>query len=178
MHRSRFRLSRPSGTGAPGGASASSGWSVGRPAVVVAGFATMVVAFQRRRPRPPQVDRSARGARASSRGRRAPALQARNHAATPAADGAHGDDSSVACASSGRPSWSPACWRCSSSRSSIRPICAGSAVRAIAGPPVAIYSVTFLMFWGAIATAGALTALLSLTAEELNLRAATRPPSR
>ncbi len=39
---------------------------------------------------------------------------------------------------------------------------------AIAWPPVAIYSVTFLMFWGAIATAGALTALLSLTAEELN----------
>jgi len=41
---------------------------------------------------------------------------------------------------------------------------------AIAWPPVAIYSVTFLMFWGAIATAGALTALLSLTAEELNAR--------
>ena len=39
---------------------------------------------------------------------------------------------------------------------------------AIAWPPVAIYSVTFLMFWGAIATAGALTALLSLTAEEIN----------
>ena len=37
-------------------------------------------------------------------------------------------------------------------------------------PPVAIYSITFLMFWGAIATAGALTALLSLTAEELNAR--------
>jgi len=41
---------------------------------------------------------------------------------------------------------------------------------AIAWPPVAIYSVTFLMFWGAIATAGALTALLALTAEELNAR--------
>ena len=41
---------------------------------------------------------------------------------------------------------------------------------AIDWPPVAIYSVTFLMFWGAIATAGALTALLSLTAEELNAR--------
>ena len=39
---------------------------------------------------------------------------------------------------------------------------------AIGWPPVAIYSVTFLMFWGAITTAGALTALLSLTAEELN----------
>ena len=35
-------------------------------------------------------------------------------------------------------------------------------------PAVAIYSVTFLMFWGAIATAGALTALLSLTADEVN----------
>ena len=31
-----------------------------------------------------------------------------------------------------------------------------------------IYSVTFLIFWGAIATAGALTALLTLTAEEIN----------
>ena len=38
----------------------------------------------------------------------------------------------------------------------------------IGWPAVAIYSITFLMFWGAIATAGALTALLSLTAEELN----------
>ena len=35
-------------------------------------------------------------------------------------------------------------------------------------PPVAVYSITFLMFWGAIATAGALTALLSLTADEIN----------
>jgi hypothetical protein len=35
-------------------------------------------------------------------------------------------------------------------------------------PPVAVYSITFLMFWGAIATAGALTALLSLTADEVN----------
>ena len=41
-------------------------------------------------------------------------------------------------------------------------------------PPLAVYSVTFLMFWGAIATAGALTALLSLTAEELN--AGVEPP--
>jgi len=39
---------------------------------------------------------------------------------------------------------------------------------AIAWAPVAIYSVTFLMFWGAIATAGALTALLSLSADEVN----------
>ena len=35
-------------------------------------------------------------------------------------------------------------------------------------PPVAVYSITFLMFWGAIATAGALTALLSLSADEVN----------
>ena len=35
--------------------------------------------------------------------------------------------------------------------------------------PVTIYSVTFLMFWGAIATAGALTALLASTADEINL---------
>lgn len=34
--------------------------------------------------------------------------------------------------------------------------------------PLTIYSVTFLIFWGAIATAGALTALLTLTAEEIN----------
>jgi hypothetical protein len=37
---------------------------------------------------------------------------------------------------------------------------------------VAIYSVTFLMFWGAIATAGAVTALLSLTAAQINGEAA------
>jgi len=35
-------------------------------------------------------------------------------------------------------------------------------------PALAIYSITFLMFWGAIATAGALTALLSLSADEVN----------
>jgi hypothetical protein len=40
----------------------------------------------------------------------------------------------------------------------------------IGWPPVAIYSVTFLMFWGAVATAGALTALLTLTADEVNAR--------
>jgi hypothetical protein len=34
--------------------------------------------------------------------------------------------------------------------------------------PLAIYSITFLIFWGAIATAGALTALLTLTADEVN----------
>ena len=53
-------------------------------------------------------------------------------------------------------------------RRSARPALVGGP--AIDWPPVAIYSVTFLMFWGAIATAGALTALLSLTAEELNAR--------
>ena len=34
----------------------------------------------------------------------------------------------------------------------------------------AIYSVTFLIFWGGVATAGALTALLSLTADDVNGR--------
>jgi hypothetical protein len=34
--------------------------------------------------------------------------------------------------------------------------------------PVAIYSVTFLMFWSAIAIAGAVTVLLTFTAAELN----------
>ncbi|HEX7441328.1 MAG TPA: hypothetical protein VF319_14650 [Caldimonas sp.] len=38
----------------------------------------------------------------------------------------------------------------------------------IGWPPLTIYSVTFLMFWGAVATAGALTALLALTADEVN----------
>ncbi len=34
--------------------------------------------------------------------------------------------------------------------------------------PVAIYSITFLIFWGGVATASALTALLSLTVEDMN----------
>lgn len=34
--------------------------------------------------------------------------------------------------------------------------------------PVAIYSITFFIFWSVISGAGALTALLSLTAEEVN----------
>lgn len=38
----------------------------------------------------------------------------------------------------------------------------------IAWTPVAVYSITFLLFWGAVATASALTALLSLSADEVN----------
>ena len=38
----------------------------------------------------------------------------------------------------------------------------------IALTPVAVYSITFLLFWGAVATASALTALLSLSADEVN----------
>ena len=38
----------------------------------------------------------------------------------------------------------------------------------IAWTPVAVYSITFLVFWGAVATASALTALLSLSADEVN----------
>jgi hypothetical protein len=34
--------------------------------------------------------------------------------------------------------------------------------------PMAVYSVTFLMFWGAISTAGALTELLGLESDEIN----------
>jgi hypothetical protein len=34
--------------------------------------------------------------------------------------------------------------------------------------PLAIYSVTFLIFWFVIATSGAITFLLNLTAEEVN----------
>jgi len=42
-----------------------------------------------------------------------------------------------------------------------------------AGPPVgwpaqAVYSVTFLMFWAAIATSGALSALLSIESDDVN----------
>lgn len=38
----------------------------------------------------------------------------------------------------------------------------------IGWPPLAIYSVTFLMFWCGISTAGTLTELLSLSADEVN----------
>ncbi len=34
----------------------------------------------------------------------------------------------------------------------------------------AIYTVTFLIFWGAVATAGAITVLLGLEADEVNQR--------
>ena len=39
----------------------------------------------------------------------------------------------------------------------------------IGWPAQAVYTVTFLIFWGAIATAGALTALLALESDEVNL---------
>ena len=35
-------------------------------------------------------------------------------------------------------------------------------------PPLAVYSVTFLIFWTAISTAGAMTALLSLEPNEVD----------
>lgn len=38
----------------------------------------------------------------------------------------------------------------------------------IGASPLTIYSVTFLMFWAAVAAAGALTRLLTLSAEEIN----------
>jgi hypothetical protein len=43
--------------------------------------------------------------------------------------------------------------------------------------PVAIYSVTFFIFWSTIAGAGALTALLSLTADEINAPGTDPGPS-
>lgn len=43
--------------------------------------------------------------------------------------------------------------------------------------PLAIYSVTFLIFWSVIATAGAMTLLLTLTAEEINALGG-RPPAK
>lgn len=48
-------------------------------------------------------------------------------------------------------------------------------LRWFGGPPIewqtlTIYSVTFLIFWCGIATSGALTALLSITAEDINGR--------
>ena len=36
------------------------------------------------------------------------------------------------------------------------------------GSSMAIYSITFLIFWGAVATAGALTALLTLSSGQVN----------
>jgi len=35
-------------------------------------------------------------------------------------------------------------------------------------PPLAVYSVTFIMFWGAIATATALSELLALESDDIN----------
>ena len=40
---------------------------------------------------------------------------------------------------------------------------------AIDWPMQAIYTVTFLIFWGVVSTAGALTALLSVESDEVNL---------
>lgn len=40
---------------------------------------------------------------------------------------------------------------------------------AIGGPMQAVYTVTFLLFWGVISTAGALTALLSVESDDVNL---------
>lgn len=51
-------------------------------------------------------------------------------------------------------------------------------------PPLAVYSVTFLIFWAGIAVAGVLSAVLALSAEEVNRLGTTRgsgpdvPPSR
>ena len=42
--------------------------------------------------------------------------------------------------------------------------------------PVAIYSITFFIFWSVISGAGALTALLSLTADEINTSGADPGP--
>jgi hypothetical protein len=41
--------------------------------------------------------------------------------------------------------------------------------------PLAIYSVTFLIFWAVIATAGAISSLLALTAAEINALAEDGP---
>lgn len=54
-------------------------------------------------------------------------------------------------------------------------------LRWFGGAPVelsreAVYTVTFLIFWGVIATAGALTALLGVGAEELNADRGRRWP--
>ena len=38
----------------------------------------------------------------------------------------------------------------------------------IGASPSAVYTVTFLLFWGAIATAGAITALLASESDSLN----------
>ena len=49
---------------------------------------------------------------------------------------------------------------------------------AIDWPAQAIYTLTFLLFWGVISTAGALTALLSVESDDLNLRHADDAPRR
>lgn len=56
-----------------------------------------------------------------------------------------------------------------------------SDLRWFGGAPVelsseAVYTVTFLIFWGVIATAGALTALLGVGAEDLNADRGRRWP--
>ena len=42
----------------------------------------------------------------------------------------------------------------------------------LAWPTQAVYSITFLIFWGAMSTAGALSALLSRESDEVNFQAA------
>jgi hypothetical protein len=54
-----------------------------------------------------------------------------------------------------------------------------SDMRWFGGPPVemsrmAIYTVTFLIFWGVISVSGAITSLLSASAEDINAGAARR----
>lgn len=39
--------------------------------------------------------------------------------------------------------------------------------------PLTIYSVTFLIFWSVVATSGAITALLNMTADEINAQGQT-----
>lgn len=45
----------------------------------------------------------------------------------------------------------------------------------IGWPPLAIYSITFLIYWGATSAAGALTALLSLDEDEVNALGTRQP---
>ena len=80
-----------------------------------------------------------------------------------------------ACRSSGPPSWRPACSRCWSSRSSTPATCTGSADRRSSWSAQAVYTVTFLIFWGAISTAGAVSALLAVESDALNAADARRP---
>ena len=133
--------------------------------VVVAGFATLAIAFAT--PTPSWSRRRLRRRRAARPAApTAPALQARNHAATPRAR-AHGHEAPPALHPvAGVPHRRGA-------RDAVFAVIDPHELRWFGGPligwtPVAIYSVTFLIFWAGISAASSMTALLALSDAEVN----------